>query len=192
MNMMKTMKRIPTTHLRALVLMPLAVTLSACGPSTPENGDDAAGQSRQGDKAGSAFLMTEVPDNPPGLLAALESAGPEDAFVFTGRVGGLAQPLSPDYAGFVVADEVVYFCDEGEDPDHCAMPWDACCEDPDKVAASRAFVQFVDGDGNLLASNLREVIGLAENDTVVVQGRLAPESTPGNRIILAEGLAIVD
>ena len=100
------------------------------------------------------------------------------------------EPLSEDFAGFVLADEVIEFCDEMAEKGHCPTPWDACCEDPDKIAASRAFVQFVDEDGMPLPVSLREAIGLKENDSVIVRGTLSPDSTQDNRIIIAEGIAI--
>jgi hypothetical protein len=186
------MKSSKKNHPRSLSWAALAAAglfLGACTPadeSAVTNLPDAesSGEDR--------FLLADAPDQVPGLLEALEAAGPEESFTFTGRVGGTIEPLSADYAGFVVADERVWFCDEGADDDHCSTPWDACCEDPDKLASSLAFVQFTDGEGNPLPVNLREAVQLSENDTVVVRGRLAPGSSGKNRVILAEGLAIRD
>jgi len=53
-------------------------------------------------------------------------------------------------------------------------------------------VQFVDDSGNLLEMDLKATAGIKENDTVVVKGRLSPDSAPRSTIIIASGLAVVD
>lgn len=175
-----------------LLMSALVLGLTACGPkSGSEAQAGASNESAVTDPAGD-FLLSEVPSTVPGLLEALEAGGEGETLLFTGRVGGNLDPMAADYAAFVVADEVLVFCDEMGDDDHCPTPWDACCEDPDKIAASRAFVQFVDDNGLPLAVDLKEAVGLAENDAVIVRGKLSPDSTPGNRIIIADGLAIVE
>jgi hypothetical protein len=86
-----------------------------------------------------------------------------------------------------MADEVVYFCDEMED-EACATPWDACCEDPEKLAANRASVVFLDDQGQPLSLNLKEVANLSGLNLVTIKGVVAPESTSENMIIHASGL----
>ncbi|MGC9450371.1 MAG: hypothetical protein ACP5I4_02900 [Oceanipulchritudo sp.] len=170
-----------------ILLFPcLLLGLAGCGPEPGSQADATPAD------AASDLILTEVPDSAPGLLEALQEARPGTAILFTGRVGGTLEPFSEGFAGFVVADEVLEFCDEMGDDSHCKTPWDACCEDPGKIAASRAFVQFVDEAGDPLMMDLQESVGLAANDTVVVRGTLSPDSTPENRIILAEGLAVVE
>jgi hypothetical protein len=169
---------------RAFLLAGGALLLVACGRETPP--DDAVSQA-----PASSLLLADPPASAPGLLEAIEHTPPGEPLLFAGRVGGLRDPLSPDFALFVVADESVHFCDEGGDDDHCATPWDACCEDPEKVARSRVVVQFVDPAGEPLAVDLGATYGLAANDQVVVRGRLAPDEGSGNRVVIAEGMAIL-
>lgn len=166
----------------------IAVLIAGCGKGPV---GDETGQVPVGPDMSDNLLLPEIPGDVTSLVSALETATPGNAVVVTGRVGGTLKPLSEDFAGFVLTDEIVYFCDEG-DTVHCATPWDACCEDPDKLAASRAFVQFVDPDGNPLPLSLRTAAALSENDTVVVKGVLSPESTADSPIIIADGLAIVN
>lgn len=176
------------TPIHSILIAGLVLVLTACGPESASH-SDASTDAKAGNGS-PVFLLDEVPDSAPGLLEALQGAGPGESFTFIGRVGGTVDPLSADFAGFVVADEVLVFCDEMGDDDHCSTPWDACCEDPGKIAGARAFVQFVDESGLPLPVNLADAVGLAANDTVFVRGSLSPDSTPGNRIILAEALAI--
>lgn len=142
--------------------------------------------------AGSApegILLRDAPADAPGLLEALETTPADAPLVFSARAGGTVHPLSRDFAVFLVADESLVFCDE-EPGDSCGTPWDACCEDPAKIAHSRALVQFVNEAGDPLMLDLATTIGLAANDTVIVRGRLAPDDGSGNRLILAEGIAL--
>jgi hypothetical protein len=142
--------------------------------------------------APSSLLLTELPVQAPSLLEALEQAKPNESFVFTGRIGGRSEPLSDDFAVFVVADESLEFCDEMAGDDHCETPWDACCESQEKVKAALAVVQFENAEGAPLELNLTEFLGLAANDKLVVKGHLAPNFEPENPVIVAEGIAIVN
>lgn len=172
-----------------LSLVVLGVT--ACGPKSGPEASNAGTQSDPEAASPTSFLLADAPQTAPSLTEALEAHSAGETLLVSGRVGGLVNPISDDFAGFVLADESLVFCDEMENKGHCPTPWDACCEDPDKILASRAFVQFEDGTGMPLPVNLRDAVGLAENDTVVVKGILSSESTPENRIIIAEGLSIV-
>lgn len=171
-----------------LLAMGMVFTFSACS----KQGETAvAADSSAQSKGSSQFLLDSVPESPPGVIEAVQDANAGDPVVFTGRVGGVKDPMMRDFAAFVIADEVLVFCDEMADPGHCPAPWDACCEDPAKVSEARAVVQFVDESGSVQPVNLEEAIGLAANQNIIVKGRLAPDSTPENRIILAEGIAIL-
>ena len=71
---------------------------------------------------------------------------------------------------------------------HCQTPWDACCEDPDKIKSMRVSVQFVDREGNPILTDLKQEIGIQELDEVTVVGTVADSSTESNLIINATGL----
>jgi hypothetical protein len=175
-----------TTTLTCLLAL-LVLGLTACGPDSAETMVTAGTEA----VSTTTFLLTDAPDSAPGLLEGLEALSMGDVVLVSGRVGGVLQPISEDFAGFVMADEVLEFCDEMASKGHCPTPWDACCEDPQKIQSARAFVQFVNAAGDPVPVNLRDAVGLAENDTVIIRGKLSPDSTAENRIILAEGLAIV-
>ncbi|NBD37040.1 MAG: hypothetical protein GVY10_00530 [Verrucomicrobia bacterium] len=176
---------IPSLLTAATVLA--AALLAGCGKEAASSAESET----VAHTAASALLLDEAPDDAPGIHEAVQNAAPGETIVATGRIGGVMEPLSEDYAGFVLTDERVWFCDEGED-DHCPTPWDACCEDPDKLAASRFFVQFSGENGEPLLLNLREELGLAENQQVLVRARLgAAEAASGPRILEAEGLHIL-
>lgn len=183
---MKTHIKFPNYHAAALLLA-AGLLLAGCGGGNDEAGPAGADAEPA---PGTDVLVASLPDDAPGLVEAIMDAQPGEEILFTGRVGGTMDPITPGFAAFVVADERLVFCDEMGDDDHCPTPWDACCEDPEKIASSRAFVQFVDGAGEPLPVNLAEATGLEANDTVVVRGRLSPDSTPGNPIIVAATMDI--
>lgn len=151
-------------------------------------------------KAGSSDVVTDTSaetsvqilnTEPEGALAVQQARlklKPGDTAAVYGQIGGVMEPFFDGYAGFVLADTDVVFCDELGDDDHCDTPWDACCEETDKLKASRASVQIVDREGVPYEFDLDGEYGLDRLTEVVVQGTIASTSTPDNLIINATGL----
>ncbi|MFO7725881.1 MAG: hypothetical protein R6V45_10065 [Oceanipulchritudo sp.] len=166
----------------------LLLTLPGCGGQAPESSGGAANGNAS---AAPEFVLASPPAGPVGVVESLSAAESGGTITVTGRVGGMASPITAGYAAFVLADEGLVFCDEIEG-DSCPQPWDACCEDPEKIKASRVLVQFVDEAGMPLPVDLREITDLKENRRVTVKGRFAGHSTPGNPVIFAEGFHIAE
>lgn len=179
---MKQKNLIPLTLATAVV----ASLLAAC------SNEDTPAPSADSPVAieASALLMENPPAKVPGIHQAFQQASPGETFFASGRIGGMMEPISENFAGFVLTDERVWFCDEAED-DPCPTPWDACCEDPAKLADSRFFIQFSDTDGQPLPFNLRETLNLAENQQVVIKGRIPEDSSQTQRMVQAEALKIL-
>ena len=178
-------------QLHIVIAAGLVLLLPGCRESENAGAGKAALEEAGGAEISATRLL--LPEAPAGALSlneAVAAAQPGDPVVVEGRIGGVRNPITNGLAAFILADESVSFCDENPD-EGCPTPWDACCEDPEKLAQSRAFVQFI-GAGDLpLQLDLREA-GLAANQTVIVKGRLSPDSGPDNRIILAEGVFPVE
>jgi hypothetical protein len=133
------------------------------------------------------ILLDEAPANPLSVAEARRTLKPGDKAVIEGQIGGTNDPFIEGYAGFVLADPELVFCNEmGED--HCATPWDACCEDPDKVKAMRLSVQFVDAEGQPLTADWQHGGALSALDQVTIVGEVSALSTADNLIIEAESL----
>jgi hypothetical protein len=176
----------PTTKslLQLSVGLAACLTLAACGPSEPEiseSSEPAASPPAE------RLFLDAAPSDALSVGQARAQLSPGDTAVVTGQIGGAPQPFVEGYAAFVLADSDILFCDEMGD-DHCPAPWDACCEDPDKVSALRASVQFNDAQGEILTVNLKGQRGLEELSYVTVTGLVADTSTPENLVILADGL----
>jgi hypothetical protein len=104
-----------------------------------------------------------------------------------GRVGGEVHPWVDGKAAFLIADASLVPCN-ARPGDNCPTPWDYCC-DHDVLKESRLMVKLLDRDGQVLATDARELLGLKELQTVVVQGR-AERDASGNVTILASGLFV--
>jgi hypothetical protein len=159
----------------------LAALMTACGPSettTPVPPEDPFAQTH---------FLDERPAGAISVGEARATAEPGDPVVISGLIGGALEPFVDGYAAFVLADPAILFCNEMPD-EHCATPWDACCEDPDKLSANRISVQFVDGENQILQQSLKGTGGLKELSQVVVTGTISEDSTPDNINLLAQKL----
>ena len=75
-------------------------------------------------------------------------------------------------------------CAEMPDPDHCATPWDYCCEDPEKLRNLTVSVEFQGEDGEIAEWALQGAHGLDRLDEVVAMGTLEIDEA-GNMRLLA-------
>lgn len=163
----------------ALSLAALTLLVAACSPTDESNSTVEVAQS-----APSEFVMTTEPTTTLSVSAARKQATPGETLTVRGQIGGTRNPFVDGFAGFVLSDSEILFCNESGD-DHCTTPWDACCEDPDLLKAMRISVQFVDSESNPIQADLKATLGLAELDDVSVSGTVAETSTPTNVILHA-------
>lgn len=173
--------KLKTSKLPAACLSALILVTTACSPSGEELTVSEANHAVE------ALLLSEAPVDSLSVFEARKQAQPGAPIQVTGQIGGTLHPFVQGYASFVLADPSLEFCDEMGD-DHCSTPWDACCEDPDKLKSMRIYVQFLDSTGIPIQSNLKESIGIKELDQVTVVGTVAESSTSTNTIINATSL----
>jgi hypothetical protein len=163
----------------------LALLFPACSPS--EAPSNAAPESSFANER----FLNERPTDAIRVSEARAKAEPGDEVAISGLIGGTLKPFVDGYAAFVLADPSILFCNEMPD-EHCETPWDACCEDPDKLNANRISVQFVDANKQVLSENLKGKGGLRELSQVVVTGTISPDSTPENVNLLAQSLYLIE
>lgn len=168
-----------------LSLAALAILLSACG----KKASDGTAANAEGNPLEVIQILDTKPEGALAVKLAREQLKPGDEAVVFGQVGGVDKPFLEGYAGFVLGDTDIVFCDEMGD-DHCPTPWDACCEDTDKLQASRASVQFVDASGQPIAESMKGFVEVQELSSVVVQGTVAASSTPENLVIEATSIYV--
>jgi hypothetical protein len=174
--------------LKEKTLLPLvaisAALLAGCGQESETITEEAEAMAA----SHSDWLSESRPESSMTLAMAIQEQKEDVTITVEGRIGGMREPITRGLGAFVLADEAIWFCDEGEE-DHCPTPWDACCEDPDKVRALTALVEFKDGEGYPLMIDLEKQLGLQANQTVAVTGVLSTDPN-GNRTITAQSIWI--
>ena len=155
----------------------------------------AVGCSQQGDETatpgpstnGLKYLLGQEPAEANDVVGVRETAKHGDAVVIVGRIGGSANPWIEDRAAFSIVDRSLKACSDIPG-DSCPIPWDYCCE-TDKLPTGTALVKVVDGEGNLVKEDARQLLGVKELATVVLKGKAERDET-GNLTILANGVFI--
>ncbi len=159
-----------TNALTTLTALGLAVSLVACNDTDDAADLDANQGAAETQQTASDWLAD---GEPTGAAALADAAG--DAVLVRARIGGRAEPMSPDSPVFLVVDLSLKHC--GELPgDNCPMPWDYCCEPRDSLTANSATVQLVDDAGSPLAVDLTQ--SLEPLDVVVIEGVVGPRPSP--------------
>ena len=75
-------------------------------------------------------------------------------------------------------------------PDHCATPWDYCCEPKESLKVNIASVQVVDAGGKVMKADLKGQGGLDPLRRVVIEGKVASESSKESLVINATGVFV--
>lgn len=171
------MKPYSIHQLTLFTFLGAAAFLTSCGEKSP----DEATISKV-DPAVEAVFVDAAPEETLSVIAARKSAKAGDTVSISGKVAGTMHPFTEGYATMVVSDTALRTCDLIPG-DSCETPWDACCEEPEKMKASRMTVRIIDAEGMPVASELKGVNGLTELSPVVVTGKVADESTPENLIV---------
>ncbi|MCH2162228.1 MAG: hypothetical protein MK085_10190 [Phycisphaerales bacterium] len=126
-----------------------------------------------------SFFQEIRPTTAPNLIAVKETAQAGEDVVFLARIGGRAKPFADGFAMFVVADPSLVSCELMGDEDHCAVPYDYCCEAPEKIKAGLATIQFSDEDGMPYRTTAQGAGGLEGSKFVVVKGTVLERNDEG-------------
>ena len=90
-------------------------------------------------------------------------------------------------AAFSIVDHSLKACSQIEGDD-CKTPWDYCCE-TDRLAKATVLVKIIDESDDLVAMDARELLGVQELQTVIIQGKIERDEA-GNVVVLAGGLYV--
>lgn len=137
---------------------------------------------------GARYLLPSEPGGAKGVVATRKEAKDGDAVVVVGRIGGDKQPWVEGRATFQIIDPSLMSCKETEG-DSCPTPWDYRCTPKEERLKMMATVKVVDGQGQTVAVDARQLLGLKELQTVVVRGQ-AKRDDQGNLTVLADGLFV--
>jgi hypothetical protein len=131
--------------------------------------------------ADSRYLLDQEPAGAAEVIALRNDATDGQDVVVVGRIGGRVDPWVKDSAAFSLVDRSLTPCSEMEG-DMCQTPWDYCCETT--LPESTVLVMVHDADGKLVKTDARQLLGVKELNTVVVEGR-AKRDKDGNVSIVA-------
>jgi hypothetical protein len=134
--------------------------------------------------AGSSYRLSNEPVGAQDVKVARSSAKNDEEVVVVGRIGGDANPWIDGMAAFTIVDLARKPCEE----DGCQVPWDYCC-DLDDLPNSKAMVKVVDGQGQVVPTESRQLLGVKELQTIVARGK-AKRDEAGNLTILASGVFV--
>jgi hypothetical protein len=157
-----------------------AALLSGCG-AAPDAQSRPAAEATAID--GARYTLAEEPDDAIGVIEARESASDGAALTVVGRIGGTTSPWVNGRAAFTLLDASLVLVAEGADSGEGEICTGDCC------AAERAhatmLVKFLDDNGRVLEVDSRQLLGIAENDMVVVRGK-AKKDKNGNVSLVAD------
>jgi hypothetical protein len=173
------------------VAIVLAAVLAGCSgqpasqPTSTAKSEKPA--SRQPSAEGAKYRLAAEPADAQEVIPVRADAADGDKVVVVGRIGGDVNPWVNGRAAFSLVDNSVRACSDIPG-DACPTPWDYCCE-TDKLKTGKILVKVVDDGGRLIASDARELLGVGELDTVVIEGTVQ-KGDDGNAVLLASGVYV--
>lgn len=176
-------KKPKKTGVLALSAFVLTLALSACGGGESTEDTSASDDSLESTDPVAAFFADSAIPESQSLGKVLKTAKPGETVRVSGQIGGTEKPFGEGFAIFMLADESLTFCNEMAEPDHCPTPWDACCEDPQKIQENRTVVQFSNAAGEVIPVNLKGRHGLEELTRITVEGTLVQREQDGSLLI---------
>ena len=158
-------------------LIAASMLLFACG----ETGSSAAKPAQP-----AAWMLDSPPEGAIGVVEAKAMTREGDTVAVRARIGGRKQPVTPGSPAFTVMDLAIPHCGESAD-DHCATPWDYCCETPEQIRANAATVQLVAADGGPALPD-PAAGGLRAMDEVIIVGTVGARPNEDVLTIRATGV----
>ncbi|MCH2134458.1 MAG: hypothetical protein MK116_11990 [Phycisphaerales bacterium] len=152
--------------------------IAGCGDSGKKETPEPAKETSVSAIPASHFT-TSRPTDVKNLADVKKTAQKGDDVVFLARVGGKANPFVDSHAIFLAADPGLVSCELMGEDDHCTVPQDYCCEDPEALRAGMATVQFVDSSGRPLGSSAKGAGGLESLKFIVVEGTVRERNDDG-------------
>ena len=163
---------------RAFVLVPVVIVATlatpGCGISPPASNQAVDVK----------YLLAEEPADAVEILDAKDQAKDGEAVVVVGRLGGGVKPWIDGRAAFLLVDtRILPTCQEGE---KCDENCPSCAE---AMLSASTMVKFLGNDGKVLPVDARDLLGVKEQQTVVVRG-VANRDKAGNVSIAAEKIYV--
>ncbi|MDP7030501.1 MAG: hypothetical protein QF733_09805 [Phycisphaerales bacterium] len=153
---------------------------SGCGSAEP---DPAADKVQATVTPSTGLFVADRPDDAPGVTEAKAAAKVGAPIRFLARVGGRPEPFITGTAVFVAADPSLLSCELMGEEDHCAVPWDYCCEDSTALRDGMVTVRLIDEHGDILRSTAEGMGGLEASKFILVDGVVHDRNDDGLLIV---------
>lgn len=161
-------------------LLTLALACTSLGATGCANSSSQATDT----SASTKFQLTSEPSGALEVLDAKDQAQDGKPIVVVGRLGGGLKPWVDGRAAFLIVDtRIVPSCEEGG---VCKADCPDCAKE---MMAASTMVKFVGEDGKVLPVDARTLLGVKEQQTVVIEGVAARDKT-GNVSIAAHGIFV--
>ena len=130
------------------------------------------------------FRLATEPADALEVLDAKEQAKDGAAVIVVGRIGGGIMPWIEGRAAFLLVDtRIQASCEDGEE---CKMGCPGCSKE---MLEASTMVKFLGEDGKVLPVDARTLLGVKEQETVVIEG-IASRDLAGNVSITGKGIFI--
>jgi len=160
-----------------------ALSLSACKESTTTA--ETSAETAAPDPALEKFFTEEAIPEAQAIHIARTTAKPGEEITLKGALIGRERIFVDGRASFILGDpEKLTSCDKMPD-DHCATPWDACCDSKELKKTGIASIQIIGADGRVLSGNLKGTKGMKELSSITLTGTVDKSSTEDNLVVNA-------
>ena len=154
-----------------------------CGCSESSAAIDASDVSMDG----SRFVLTQEPEGVMCVCDVRDTLPSHKPIAILGRIGGLENPWTEGEASFVMSDPSLISL--AEDDHECGDNCPYCAKKQKEQMHSMAFVQFVDEEGHVVRTDARKLLGVSEDQMIIVHG-MASLNRTGHIVVAAKGLYI--
>ena len=170
---------------KMIIALAASIALMGCGKAE-ENTASTTPNTDGGVTIPASFFTAERPATTMNLLEVKNSAKVGDNVSFLARVGGRAKPFADGFAMFVVADPSLVSCELKGEVDHCPVPYDYCCEAPEKIKAGLATIQMNDEQGVPFRTTAEGQGGLEASKFLMVEGTVLAKNDDGLFTVVAD------
>ena len=156
-------------------------------PFTSGCTESSASVDGEGEINGTRFILAEEPVGVMCVGDVRDLLPTSEPIAILGRIGGIENPWTEGEASFVISDPALISL--AEDDHECGDNCPYCAKKQSEQMQSMAFVQFVDDNGHVLRTDARKLLGVAEDQMIVVRGTASLNRT-GHIVVAATGLYV--
>ncbi len=133
-----------------------------------------------------SWVLATAPSDTQGIAEVKAVAKEGDRVVLRGIIGGRKAPITEDSPVFMLVDSGLHN-ECTVEADHCATPWDYCCQPPEAITENSATIQIVGHAGESITTS-PTAHGFAALDEVIVVGTVGPRPNEQVLTVRATGL----